>query len=654
MSDKKKGLGLFIKTIGISSLFLFISLLFLGYLSLYSKQQLALQTAIAMGESKLKGDMVTFEHLVMQKYGKISLKNGKLVDSSGAYIFYRYDVVDSISSELDIVATIFVKENDDYRRIATSITNQAGERVIGTLLDPKGAAYPVIQSGKEYRGKASIIGKEYITQYKPIFEPDTENIIGILFIGIGIDPIKQMIKEKSNVQTGISIVIGFGLLLLVILANIINIKIVVIKPINKIVSSLKNISEGEGDLTKRIDTRSGDEIGTLVRHFNKLMDTIQHPISETKTTVNGLATAAVKLSSVSSLLSDTSKETVKQVNNAASTAEQVSINIKAMASSAEQAKVNANEVASTTEQMAVNINAMASGAEQASVNASEVAGAANEMSSNMNTIAAAIEEMSSSIRQIANYAGDARHIAGDATVKSTGATNAMNKLGLAAKEIGQVTNVIKKIADKTNLLALNATIEAASAGEAGKGFAVVASEIKELANQSSRSADDIANRIEGIQNETNAAVRVIHDVGGTIEKINQSVEAIAGHIEQQTKASNEIANNVSLANTGAKRVASAIGDIAKGANEIANNVAQANTGAKRVASAISEVAKGSRDIAQNATEAVKGTTNIKENMTVASNVAKESNQMALQVNTSAGDLSKTADSLREVIDKFKV
>jgi len=654
MSTEKKGRGLFLKTIGISSLILFISLLLLGYLSLYSKQQLALQTAIAVCENKLKGDMMSFERLIMQKYGKLSLKNGKLVDSSGAPIFFRYDVVDTISSELGIVATIFAKENNDYRRIATNITLQNGKRAIGTLLDPKGTAYPVIQSGKEYIGEASIIGKDYITQYKPIFEQGTKNVIGILFIGIGTDSIKQMIRDKSNVQTMISVTIGFGLLLLVILANIINIKIVVIKPINKIVSSIKNISEGEGDLTKRIDIRAGGEIGTLVNYFNKLMDTIHYPIRETKTTVNSLAASADKLSSVSDRLSDISKETVNQVSNATNIAEQVAMNIKAMASGAEQASVNASEVASTTEQMAVNINAMESGAKQASLNASEVAGAAEQMSVNMNTIASAIEEMSASIRQIAENAGDARHIAEDATLKSTNATNAINKLGIAAKEIGQVTNVIKKIADKTNLLALNATIQAAGAGEAGKGFAVVAGEIKELANQSAQSADDIANRIEGVQSETNATVEVIHDVSGIIAKINQSVEAIAGHVEQQTKASNEIANNVTQANIGAKRVASAIGEVAKGTNEIASNVTQASVGAKRVASAISEVAKGSRDIAVNASEAVKGTTNIKENMAIASKVAEESNQGASKVNASAGNLAETADSLRTVIEKFKV
>jgi len=73
-----------------------------------------------------------------------------------------------------------------------------------------------------------------------------------------------------------------------------------------------------------------------------------------------------------------------------------------------------------------------------------------------------------------------------------------------------------------------------------------------------------------------------------------------------------------------------------------------------VASAIGDVAKGSRDIAINATEAVKGTTNIKENMVATNKVAKESNEVASQVSTSSNDLAKIADSLRVVMDKFRV
>jgi len=597
VQTEKKGQGLFLKTIGISSLILLLSLVALGYLSLYSKQQLASRTAVVMAEGKLKGDITNFERLIMLKYGKLSLKDGKLTDSSGVPISYKYELVDAVSSEMNIVATIFVKEKTDYRRISTSIITGEGKRAIDTYLDSKGKAYSTIQSGQTYIGAAAILGKDYTTLYKPIFEQGTKNVIGILFIGIGMNSIEQMIKDESKADTEVSLVIGVVLLALIILVNIINIKMVVIKPINNIVKNFENISEGEGDLTKRIDIRSRDEIGILVGYFNKLMDTLQHPIRETKATVENLAAEADTLSSVSENLSATSQKTVKQVSNAANTAEHVVANIKAMANGAEQATININNVASAAEQM----------------------------SANMNTIAAAVEEMSASIRQISSNASEAHSISKDAAVKSTNATNAMNKLSEAAKEIGHVTSVIKKIADKTNLLALNATIEAASAGEAGKGFAVVANEIKELANQSAQSADDIASRIDGIQNETNSAVNVIGDVNRIIEQINQSVEAIAGHVEQQTRAS----------------------------SEIANNVAQANIGAKRVAASISDVAKGSHDIALNATEAVKGTAAIQENMSVANDVAKKSNQEVAQVSTSANDLAKTADNLRRVIDKFK-
>ncbi|MCL2100153.1 MAG: methyl-accepting chemotaxis protein [Fibromonadales bacterium] len=359
------------------------------------------------------------------------------------------------------------------------------------------------------------------------------------------------------------------------------------------------VAKGEGgDMTIRTGVEQKDELGIMAVNIDKFFINLQGILKSLRVNSETLAGASEELSAVSRELASGAEETVNQ----------------------------SNSVASTTEQMAVNINAMASGAEQASVNANEVAGAAEQMSTNMNTIASAIEEMSASISQIASNAGDARKVAGDATEKSNEATSVMNRLGNAAKEIGQVTDVIKKIADKTNLLALNATIEAASAGEAGKGFAVVAGEIKELANQSAQSADDIARRIEGIQQGTNDAVHVINDVSDIIIKINHSVEAIAGHVEQQTKAS----------------------------NEIASNVAQANTGAKRVASAIGEVARGANDVSRNAGEAAKGATNVSENIGGMNQAARESAQGATQVDQSSSDLAKIAEELKLTIAKFKV
>ena len=370
----------------------------------------------------------------------------------------------------------------------------------------------------------------------------------------------------------------------------------VTNPLKKVVAA---VEQGEkGNMTVRSGLDQQDELGAMAKTLDHFFEYLQGILRNIRANSDTLASASEELSTISRDLASGAEETVSQ----------------------------SNTVASTSEEMAVNINAMASGAEQASVNANEVAGAAEQMSTNMNTVASAIEEMSASISQISTNAGEARKIAIAATEKSQAATGAMGKLGTAAKEIGQVTDVIKKIADKTNLLALNATIEAASAGEAGKGFAVVAGEIKELANQSAQSADDIARRIEGIQQGTGDAVQVIKDVSDIIVKINNSIEAIAGHVEQQTKAS----------------------------NEIANNVAQANTGSKRVASAIGEVAKGANDVSRNAGEAAKGAVNVSQNITSVSNVAKHSAQGAGQVNQSAVDLSKIAGDLKGTVSKFKV
>jgi len=368
------------------------------------------------------------------------------------------------------------------------------------------------------------------------------------------------------------------------------------RPLSKVVETLK---KGEdGDMRARVGVKRLDEIGIVAENVDSFFAEMQKVVKEIRSDSDSVAGASEELSAISRQLASGAEETVTQ----------------------------STSVASTTEQMAVNISAMASASEEGSVGANEVAGAAEQMSTNMNTVASAVEEMSSSIKQIANNTGEVRHIATEATSKAENATTAMNKLGVAAKEIGHVTNVIKKIADKTNLLALNATIEAASAGEAGKGFAVVAGEIKELANQSAVSADDIARRIDSIQTGTSEAVDVIRDVSDIIDKINKSVVAIAGHVEQQTKASNEIASNVE----------------------------QANQGARRVAGSISEVAKGSREIARNAGEAAKGANNVSNNLVGVSQAAKEASQGANQVSQSSRDLSKIAGELQRAVARFKI
>lgn len=310
----------------------------------------------------------------------------------------------------------------------------------------------------------------------------------------------------------------------------------------------------------------------------------------------------------------------------ASASEEMSGVSNQMLAGSEQMVGQSSSVASTTEQMSGNISNMAAAAEQMSANAGDVASAAEELSQSMNAVAAAVEEMSASIGQIAKEADEASRVSDEATQSSRQATQTMALLGGAAKEIGSVTEVIKRIAEKTNLLALNATIEAASAGEAGKGFAVVAGEIKELANQSARAADDIARRIEGVQENTGSAVKVIDEVSVIIRRIEGAVGSISQAVSQQTHAASEISSNVSQANLGARQIASSIIEVAKGSGEVSRNSGEAAKGAHDVARHIAEVRIA-------ATESLKG---------------------SQQVAISSKELAGMAGDLQATVKRFKL
>jgi len=354
----------------------------------------------------------------------------------------------------------------------------------------------------------------------------------------------------------------------------------------------------KGNLTQRISREYRGSYGEMKDNLNALVANLADIVRQLQQNSTTLAGASEELSGVATQMLAGSEQMVGQSTN----------------------------VAGATEQMSSNIGNMAAASEEMSANAGEVASSAEQLSSNMNAVAAAVEEMSASIGQIANNASEARSVSNEATVSSRTTTETMTRLGEAAKEIGKVTDVIKRIADQTNLLALNATIEAASAGEAGKGFAVVANEIKELAAQSARAADDIARRIEGVQENTGSAVKMVNEVSGIIQRIETSVRGISGSVEQQTKAAGEISFNVSQASLGSRNIASAITEVAKGANEVSRNSGEAAKGAHTVAA----------DIAQVRT------------------AAEESNRGSRQVTQSSSELARMAGDLENVVRRFQV
>jgi methyl-accepting chemotaxis protein len=234
--------------------------------------------------------------------------------------------------------------------------------------------------------------------------------------------------------------------------------------------------------------------------------------------------------------------------------------------------------------------------------------------------------MSVTLNDVAEGARAGSGIAGKAMTMSNSALETVNALGKAAKDIGEVTALIKRIAEQTNLLALNATIEAASAGDAGKGFAVVANEIKELANQSAQAAEDIAKRIEGVQTNTEGAVKVIAEIWDVVNNINESSMVITSSVEEQKITANEISANVHQTSIGINSIASSIAEIAKGSNEMARSAAEAAKGAKDITASIQEV----------------------------NNALRETNTRAHQVDDASKDLASIAQHLSRKVGGFQI
>jgi methyl-accepting chemotaxis protein len=305
----------------------------------------------------------------------------------------------------------------------------------------------------------------------------------------------------------------------------------VVRPLAVVVAALRGLAKG--DLTVRADVRGRDELAELGAALNETTAALRG-------TVGSLSGHAEHMSEASTTLSSTAAQ-------------------------------------------------IATSAEHTSTQAKLVAHGADQVTGHVKTVSAGSEEMRAAIAEISHHAGDAAVVAAEAVSAAEATTAAVVQLGTSSQEIGNVVKVITSIAEQTNLLALNATIEAARAGEAGKGFAVVASEVKDLAQETARATDDIAARVQAIQNDTGHAVVAIEQIVAIIGRVSHFQNLIAAAVEEHTSTTDEMGRNVTNAADANGEIATNIASVARAAHTTADGANRSQGAADQLAGLAAEL-----------------------------------------------------------------
>ena len=300
-----------------------------------------------------------------------------------------------------------------------------------------------------------------------------------------------------------------------------------VAPLEHIQRRMRDISEGEGDLTARLEVKGNDEVAALAGHFNRFVENIHHIVQQVMAISTNIASGSLQMSAGMSEMHSTAQSIAQAAEN-------------------QKASVNAT-----------------TGSVQGIAGASQV----------VNTNVADALHVFEQAQQAATKGGTA----------VGGAVTGMQAINQNSKQIGNILTVITEIANQTNLLSLNAAIEAAKAGAMGKGFAVVAEEVRKLAERSGAAAREIGELIERSNASVDQGADLVAATVTALGVIETNIQGLAGMIlevgaaaEEQARTSQEVAQQVDqnldrVAHnaTAANQMAGTVAEVARTAADLA-------------------------------------------------------------------------------------
>jgi methyl-accepting chemotaxis protein len=423
--------------------------------------------------------------------------------------------------------------------------------------------------------------------------------------------------ERNELMAGIdrlvSSIVLFGVLsvlLGIILAYLIGRSIA--KPIARVTHILKDISEGEGDLTGHIDHTSKDEIGELSHYFNRTLKKIRNLVI----IIKGRATALHGIGDELSL----------NMRGTASAIGAITANINRIKGDVISQSASLNETHATMETISGTIGRLTEQIEQQSISMEQSSRAIEELLASIQTVSATLIKNGENVSELARSSeigrGGLQEMVED-----------IREIERASAGVMEINAVMENIAGQTNLLSMNAAIEAAHAGEAGKGFAVVSDEIRKLAESSSEQSKTIADVLKKITLSISKITKSAEEVLNRFEAIDTGIKTVAREetnirnaMENQGAESKRILKNTNLLNETTAQVKKASSEMLEGSKEVIEVSGRLGTVSANISNRMNEMAAGAGKI----------------------------DEAVYQVTAISGKNKETIDILVQEVERFKV
>ena len=435
-------------------------------------------------------------------------------------------LLDALKQEMGCEFTIFHGDERAYTTI-----QQNGQRAVGTRLSSEVAGI-VLNQGKSYVGKTTILGEEHLCSYVPTYDAGGK-INGLIFAGISMSDAMRQI----SLTVILSCLAGVVLIIIGIMVIGAYIKRVVSAPLFRLTILAQTLEQGDLGVNQhqtmavRID--SNDEIGVLSKSFDNTISRLRNYIQEISNMLEAIAEGDL-----------TAEITQEYVGDFASIRTSLNDILQ---------KLNA-----TIGQVVTSAEYVSGGAEQMSTAAQALSHGSMEQTSAVEELEETVRSVTASVKQTAEHAQQAREQAGgmgsqlaEGNQKMHEMIAAMGEITKSSNEIEKIIKTIEDIAFQTNILALNAAVEAARAGTAGKGFAVVADEVRNLAAKSAEASQStsalIGRSISAVNQGTqiaDATAKQLDSVVAGAREIVETINGIASDAQTQAGAVEQIQDQI--------------------------------------------------------------------------------------------------------------